>query len=134
VDKVRTSVEGSTCIMVFDFGVFRSLTKFSDEATPALERVATQLRGSMANFDLVIEGHTDLVPVSTQAATSFADNNTLGMKRAEAVYNLLKDKFNIPADHMKAISAGEKDPPFSNSDETNRKKNRTVVLKLIQRK
>jgi len=130
VDKVTVVHGDKSCSIIFEFGVFRSLTKFSDDAVPTLEQVAAQLRGSISDFDLLIEGHADMVRVSAQATSSFADNDKLGMERAKAVRDLFKDKFNIPSDRMNVVSSGEKDPPFSNDDETSRKKNRTVVLKL----
>jgi len=133
VDNVRIVQEQKTCAIVFEFGVFRSLTKLSDGALGTLEQVASQLRGSISDFDLVVEGHTDMVPISSGAASNFADNSKLGEQRAKVVRDLFRDKFNIPGERMTVVSEGENNPPFSNDDDVSRRKNRTVVLKLTRR-
>ncbi|MFC1498909.1 OmpA family protein [Verrucomicrobiota bacterium] len=130
VDRVRVNYSERTCTMVFEFGLFSYMTHFAPETEKILGQIASQLRNHMKDFLLIIEGHTDTVPVSSSA--SFADNDTLALARAKKVLNLLKTRFNMPEKSMKPVSAGEQKAPYSNDDKDLRKKNRTVVLKLIR--
>jgi flagellar motor protein MotB len=80
---------------------------------------------------LLIDGHTDSLPVSS--ATSVGDNDRLGLARAEVVRNLLQNRHGIPETSVRVSSIGERDPPYSNDDPESRNKNRTVVLRLVPR-
>jgi hypothetical protein len=114
--------------LVFEEGVFTYMTNLSERAVGIMGEVAAQLRDRMSAFNLIIEGHTDGVPMSPRAP--YADNETLGMARAITVLNLMKKQFNMPEDAMWATSAGMHDPPYENTGEVARRRNRTVVLIL----
>lgn len=129
VPGVSVNYSENMCKMVFDEGVFPYMTTVSEAGMRALSGVAAQLRGSSSKFTLIVEGHTDSVPVSSQA--SVQGNYELGMSRAKVVAELFVKKFGLPATFIIPTSMGEKDSPFSNDDDVSRKKNRTVVLNLI---
>ena len=131
IDNAIVDYGDKACTIIFEYGLFVSMTNLSSDAMMTLEQVASQLREHMLRFILIIEGHTDAVPMST--ASSYVDNYALGMARATMVLNLLKTRFNMPVDSMFATSAGKDDPPYPHSDDASRKKNRTVVLKLVPR-
>ncbi len=126
---VRESPTGRA--LVFDFGIFTTMTNLSPRALPALHAVADRLGPHMSRFKLIVEGHTDTVPVSTSHTS--LDNHALAMARASLVAKLLTGPMALPPDLVYTTSAGEMDPPFSNLDDATRIKNRTVVLKLIPR-
>lgn len=73
-----------------------------------------------ANTVVTVEGHTDSVG-------SDAYNKTLSQKRAEAVKQVLINKFNIAADRVKAVGHGESTPVADNTTATGREENRRVV-------
>lgn len=117
-------------MIVFEKGIFDYMTHFGEGSLDSLYQVASQLRSHMSDFTLIIEGHTDSVPMSGTAA--FGNNDDLALARANAVLNVLKDRFRMPASSMLAIAAGRAPSPYPN-DAANKKKNRTVVLKLFLR-
>jgi flagellar motor protein MotB len=129
VAGVKVTAGDRECAMVFESAVFSSRAVIAPEAAEALQSIAVQVRGSLTNLSLVIEGHTDTTPVSSAAG----NNYKLGLARANAVLEFLKSKGDLPAASMTATSKGEDDPPYSNDDETSRRKNRTVVLKLVSK-
>jgi len=131
VDRVKTTYSETSCTIVFDFPFFTFMTNLTSDAAAALEEIAAQIGPSLKDYKLIIDGHTDSVKMSSAATVS--DNYALGLARANKVIEILKNRFNLPADSMEAFSSGEKDPPFPNTDDTLRKKNRTVVLKLVPR-
>lgn len=125
--RVTYNNDNTACSIVFDFGLFMAMTNLSADAMTTLKAAAQPLRSLMKDFDLIIEGHTDTVPVS--AVASYVDNMMLGKARARVVMDMLKG-FGLPAESMLDLSLGENDPPYPNDNEDLRKKNRTVVLKL----
>jgi len=118
--------------IVFSYGLFSKKTTLSPNAKIDLANLAKQLRPQLKDFTLIAEGHTDPTPISHPQA-SHINNFALGMARAEAVKNFLETTCRIPEGIIKTTSAGESDPPFSNTDIESAKKNRTVVFKLIPR-
>jgi flagellar motor protein MotB len=127
VKGVKITTGEKECAMVFEYSVFSSRANIASEAAEALVAVASQIRGRMSEFSLIIEGHTDTTPVSSG---STGNNYKLGLARANAVLDFLESKCAMPADSMTATSKGEEDPPYPNTDEASRRKNRTVILKL----
>ena len=103
----------------------------TSQAIVILEALASRLRDRMDVFVLVIEGHTDSVPVSSEAG--FTDNIQLGERRARAVKAVLVNDFGMDADSLLVTSLGAKKPPYPNDTHESRLKNRTVVLRLLLR-
>lgn len=74
--------------------------------------------------DIVVEGHTDNIPIATK---QFASNWELSTARATSVVkDMLADNF--PPKHMAAVGYGQYHPIVPNDSEANRKKNRRVVF------
>ena len=72
---------------------------------------------------LVLEGHTD--------SSGSADlNRRLSQQRAEAVKQILTNRFNIDASRIEAVGRGEDTPAFSNDTTEGRAKNRRVEAVL----
>jgi OOP family OmpA-OmpF porin len=72
------------------------------------------------NVKAVIEGHTDSV-----GATAY--NQKLSQARADAVKDLLVQRFNIEASRLSAVGYGESKPIASNETADGRAENRRVV-------
>jgi flagellar motor protein MotB len=131
VPGVKTTLAGGRCTMVFDKPVFSSLATISPDAGRILAKVADQVRDYMPRFNLTVRGHTDNVPL--RSSQTYPDNAALGLARAKAVTALLQKRHGLPAGGLRAISAGDRTPPFPNDTPENRRKNRTVVL-VLERK
>jgi len=127
VGGVKVTISEAECEMIFEGGVFSYRATIALEAAEALSAVASQLQGSLGDFNLIIEGHTDTTPVTSKPSNNFK----LGLDRAQAVLDFLEGRCHLPADSLVATSKGEADPPYPNSDESSRRRNRTVVLKLV---
>jgi chemotaxis protein MotB len=74
-----------------------------------------------------VEGYTDNIPVS---AGQFPSNWELSAARAAAVVRLFAAN-NIASERMAAIGHGEQKPAESNSTEAGRRKNRRVVIVVL---
>ncbi|MBA4388272.1 MAG: hypothetical protein C0404_09850 [Verrucomicrobia bacterium] len=129
VPGTRVIYAENACTIIFDAGLFVSMTNVAPETVSFLGLVAGQIRTRLDEIVVEIEGHCDATPVSSKAIVS--DNLALGKARAEVVAAILRDRFNIPADSLRTTSLGEKDPPFPGDDDASRRKNRTAVLKLV---
>ncbi|MES2672942.1 MAG: OmpA family protein [Pseudomonadota bacterium] len=73
-----------------------------------------------ANTIVTVEGHTD-------SQGSDAYNKTLSQSRAEAVKQVLINKFSVAADRVKAVGFGEAKPTSDNTTAAGREENRRVV-------
>jgi outer membrane protein OmpA-like peptidoglycan-associated protein len=131
VGGIRVVKEEKECRLIFEEGLFTYRTEMVDWAGDLLRDVAQALRGHMGGFRLIVEGHTDSMPVGG-VSSSFRSNQQIGLARAQKIRDELAALGLRPED-MEAVSVGEADPPYPNTDEISRRKNRTVVLKLVPR-
>ena len=125
----RTS---KSCKIAFSYGIFSSATQMTPTAAEDLADISNQLRDRSDDFTLLVEGHTDATPISSQGAM-YVDNFALGMARAEKVKDYLKNECQLAGGFMRTASAGAADPPHPNDTDESRRKNRTVVLTLTPR-
>jgi len=93
---------------------------YIDKIVPALQKGM-----ELKNNALIVEGHTDNVPITT---TQFASNWELSTARATNVVKYLVQKHGMPPERIAAIGYGEHKPIFSNDTEENKAKNRRVVF------
>lgn len=129
VDSVFVSQADDYMNIVFSYGTFTYLAILQGRAKNDLSSIAQQLSGSMDDFSLVVEGVTDSVPLGSN--TVYASNQELGLARAQVVAEYLVTDCGLPARAVKAVSSGDARAPFPNNDLESRKKNRTVVLRLV---
>ena len=89
-----------------------------------------------ATFDLaknrriVINGHSDNIPLGEKLSAIFKDNWGLSMARALATANFLTNEANIAADRISVSGFGATQPIASNDTPEGRQKNRRVEIKL----
>lgn len=87
-----------------------------------LKKLAERLKLSEEKISII--GHTDNVGEA-------ANNENLGMQRAESIQNLLL-KMGISTDRISIDSKGERQPATSNETEEGRHRNRRTVLRIIK--
>jgi len=126
--RVQTTADRMT--MVFEYAVFSRRTEIQPDALRDLQKLARQLAPLTLNFRIEITGHTDADQVSSKAG-EYANNQDLGLKRAQAVREALIRQGGLPPESMTAVSAGDLNPPYPNTTPEQRKKNRTVTISLI---
>lgn len=79
-------------------------------------------------FDVLVEGHTDNVPISTSC---MADNWDLSAKRATSVVRSLQTKYGVMPSRMTAGGRSEYVPKASNNDVTGKAQNRRTEIILL---
>lgn len=96
------------------------------EAEHVLSRLALVLDGY--NNEILVEGHTDDIPISTY---HFPSNWELSSARSAAVVNLFINE-GIDPERMSVIGYGEFRPIADNRTEIGRNKNRRVVVVVMK--
>ena len=100
------------------------------EILPALQKI-TKILSDFPEYNIVIEGHTDNVPIKTR---QFRDNWQLSTERALAVLNyILNQNKKINNTRFSAAGYGEFNPIVSNDSAFNRALNRRVDIVVIPR-
>jgi flagellar motor protein MotB len=87
--------------------------------TPTLNKLAKD------GHDIVVEGHTDDVPIHN---VHFLSNWELSTARATSVVHHMIQSLSTPPEHMAAIGYGEFHPLVPNDTDEHRAKNRRVVF------
>ena len=82
------------------------------------------------NHRVIIEGHTDNIPVTSYSGKRYRDNMELSFLRAKAVA-LILEKNGIPLERISLVGYGDSRPVASNETDEGRVKNRRVEIKLI---
>ncbi|MFU8780615.1 MAG: OmpA family protein [Kiritimatiellia bacterium] len=132
LDLPRSSIlrEENAIRILFHEGLFPSGTRLQTDAKDILLRLANQLQPHIESFSVIIEGHTDAIPVRP-GNEQFMDNFALGLARAETVKHFLTDQGRLPSTRIHTASAGQASPPYPNDTPENRARNRTVVISII---
>ncbi len=116
--------------IVFDEGVFTKGTELSADAKRMLTDLAPQFRPFLAEYELLVEGHSDNQRL--RGSSTYRNNTELAQARAREAARFLSEQCDIPLTAMRVISAGSSNPPYPNDTGESRAKNRTVVLKLLR--
>lgn len=115
--------------IAFQDGLFASGVKIDRTARERLARVAEFLAANAGDFWVIIEGQTDGTAVRRQSP--FRDNYTLGLRRAVAATEVMREDAGFPPDRLLASSAGGMAPLFAMDTPGAAARNRTVLLRLI---
>ena len=81
-------------------------------------------------YSVLIEGHTDNIPIRASSEEPFRDNIELSFLRAKAVADILAEN-GVSSDRISVIGHGDSRPIASNKTPEGRVKNRRVEIKLI---
>jgi chemotaxis protein MotB len=121
MDRSGIFVEIKDAIL-FDLG--------SAELKPMGIELIGKLEGIINQFDndLVVEGHTDNIPIDTP---KFPSNWELSAARALSVLRHLEEVHNVEPTRLSARGYGEHDPLVSNDTPENRARNRRVNLLIV---
>jgi len=109
--------------ITFDSG-YANLKK---EVLPPLKKIR-EILSQYPEYSIVVEGHTDNVPIKTQ---KFRDNWQLSTERALAVLGYLLQDKDLNALRFSAAGYGEYRPLVSNETKENRALNRRVDIVVI---
>lgn len=130
-DDINIEVKkGVVYISLSDKMLFRSgSSTINEQASSTLEKIA-KIVNDQNEFDILIEGHTDNVPINTEC---IADNWDLSTKRATAIARLLQRKYNVDPSRMSAGGRSEYLPKSSNDTEQGRQSNRRTEIIIMPR-
>ncbi|MBI5743528.1 MAG: OmpA family protein [Elusimicrobia bacterium] len=119
-EGMRITLEEQSQVAFFESG----RADLTDQMVSQMDKLAPVLMKLAEKHDIIVEGHTDNVPIATK---QYASNWELSTARATSVVkDLLGKKF--PPKHLAAVGYGEYHPIVPNDTELNRKKNRRVVF------
>ncbi|MBC7389411.1 MAG: flagellar motor protein MotB [Opitutaceae bacterium] len=99
-----------------------------DAAKTVLGKVATVVKAK-PDFEIMVEGHTDNVPVSK--GSLLLDNWDLSVKRATAIVRVLQNEFAIEPGRIVAAGRGEFVPLTSNDSPDGRARNRRTRIIVL---
>ncbi len=105
-------------------------TKIEKGGEDALGKIADVIK-NYADKRVVIEGHTDNVPVGGALKTKYPTNWELSAARATTVARFLAEK-GVDPKRMAAIGFGEYRPVNSNDTPEGRKTNRRIEISLLK--
>lgn len=128
-DDINIEVKkGVVYISLSDKMLFRSGSAVINEAAGStLEKIA-KIVNDQRDFDILIEGHTDNIPINTECIT---DNWDLSTKRATAIARLLQRKYNVEPSRITAGGRSEYLPKTGNESELGRRQNRRTEIIIL---
>lgn len=126
----RESESREQVLAVFGGGTFQSgQVVVSDNLINTVNELVKKISASPGHH-IVIEGHTDNIPIKAPVETQYKDNMDLSFLRAKEIARMLVEN-DISRERISVIGYGDTRPVTSNDTNEGRAKNRRVVVKLI---
>lgn len=120
--------KGVVYVSISDKMLFRSGSyRISTRAEEVLGKIA-QIINDHKELDILVEGHTDTVPISTEC---MVDNWDLSAKRATSVVRLMQTKFAVDPSRMTAGGRSEYVPKTTNETAQGRAINRRTEIVIL---
>lgn len=116
-------------VLVGDLAFSSGKFVINDNMTKLIQKSAQYIL-TFPHYRVIIEGHTNNVPIIKIWQKRFKDNMDLSFFRAKAVAREF-EKQGIPFKRISVIGYGDTRPIASNDTEEGRAKNRRVVVRLI---
>lgn len=128
-EDINVSVEkGVVYVNISDKLLFSSGSyNVTSRAREVLGKVA-KVVNNKPDFEFLVEGHTDNVPISTAA---IKDNWDLSVLRATAIVRILQNDFNVAPARMTAAGRGEYIPVEPNTTAEGKAKNRRTRIVVL---
>ncbi len=118
-------LKGVVYISLADNMLFKSGSyEVNDRAMETLSKIAKILK-DFKDFDVLVEGNTDNVPISR---TNIRNNWDLSALRASSIVQVLQDKFGINPQRLSAAGRGEFNPLTDNDSEVGKQRNRRTEI------
>jgi chemotaxis protein MotB len=128
-DDVNVEVRGGVVfISLSDKMLFRTASAvINDQAGNILEKISKVINDHK-DLNILVEGHTDNVPMSNDCIT---DNWDLSTKRATSVVRALQNKYKVDPSRMTAGGRSEFNPKTVNTTADGRKTNRRTEIIIL---
>jgi chemotaxis protein MotB len=126
---IEVNVEkGVVYISIADKLLFKTGSwQVNDKAKSVLAKVA-KIAKSKPDFELMVEGHTDNVPIKT---SMMEDNWDLSVKRATSIVRVLQNDLGLDPKQLVASGRGEYQPLVDNDSAENKARNRRTRIILM---
>jgi flagellar motor protein MotB len=115
--------------IVFKQGLFSRAAELAPQARATLTQVAQWIPSHAAGYKIMVLGCTDNETVRPNSG--YKSNRELGLLRAQTVEKFLLGRGELKGFAISSSSRGEKDAPYPNDSKENRRKNRTVMIRLV---
>lgn len=120
--------KGVVYVSISDKMLFRSGSyKINDRAKDVIGKIA-KIINDHNELDILVEGHTDNVPISTEC---MVDNWDLSVKRATSIVRLMQTEFNVQPSRMTAGGRSEFVPKTTNETAQGRAVNRRTEIVIL---
>jgi chemotaxis protein MotB len=128
-DDIAIEVKkGVVYVSISDKMLFRSGSyRISDQAEEVIGKIA-KIINDHNELDILVEGHTDNVPISTEC---MVDNWDLSAKRATSIVRLMQTKFSVDPSRMTAGGRSEYVPKTTNNTVKGRAINRRTEIIIL---
>ena len=123
-------LKGVVYISLADNMLYKSGSyEINDRAAETLSKIAKIIK-DYKDYDVLIEGNTDNVPVNTTAATmkNIRNNWDLSCLRASSVVQALQNQYGVDPKRLTAGGRGEFNPIADNSTELGKQRNRRTQV------
>ena len=123
-------LKGVVYISLADNMLYKSGSyEINDRAEETLRKIAKIIM-DYKDYDVLIEGNTDNVPVNTKAVAmkNIRNNWDLSALRASSVVQYLQDHFGVAPKRLTAGGRGEYNPVASNDTELGKQRNRRTQI------
>ena len=123
-------LKGVVYISLADNMLYKSGSyEINDRAAETLSKIAKIIK-DYKDYDVLIEGNTDNVPVNSSAASmkNIRNNWDLSALRASSVVQALQNKYGVDPKRLTAGGRGEYNPVTSNSTEVGKQRNRRTQI------
>jgi len=120
--------KGVVYVSISDRMLFRTGSyRISDRAAEVIGKIA-QIINDHKELDILVEGHTDNVPIATEC---MEDNWDLSVKRATSIVRLMQTKFGVEPHRMTAGGRSEYIPKSTNETSIGRAINRRTEIVIL---
>ena len=123
-------LKGVVYISLADNMLYKSGSyEINDRAAETLSKIAKIIM-DYKDYEVLIEGNTDNVPVNTSAATmkNIRNNWDLSCLRASSVVQALQNQYGVGPKRLTAGGRGEYNPVTTNSTEVGKQRNRRTQI------
>ena len=108
VPGLQLRTENDELVATFESGLFFQGTTFRPEAPAVLAALGEQLEPHIGSVHVVIVGHTNALPMPEDS--DWSDNAALGLARAAAAFDQLRQRAHLPAHAFSLRSAVKAGP------------------------
>jgi chemotaxis protein MotB len=122
---------GSLTVAIVDLVLFPSgQATLTATGQTVIDRVGAALR-QVNRRPILIEGHTDSVPIGRGLADRYPSNWELSAARATEVVKRMIDHADLAADRLRAVGRADTEPVAGNATEDGRRLNRRIEIILL---